>query len=127
MSSKARHILVVDDEPGICAAIKMMFQHDGHRVEVAHNAKDALALLELHPFSLVTTDYNMHGMKGDELAAVIKQSRPHLPVIMITAHAYALKSSGQPLPGVDCLVSKPFLLADLRAAVAQFPPRPPAG
>lgn len=123
MNKKVRHILVVDDEPNICTALKLMFRHDGHRVEMAHNATDALALLELHPFDLVTTDYNMAGMKGDELAVLIKQRRPHLPVIMITAHAYAMQASGRDLPGVDHLVSKPFLLADLRAAVAQVAPK----
>jgi CheY-like chemotaxis protein len=53
-------------------------------------------------------------MKGDELAAVIKQRLPHQPIIMITAYAEVLKSSGNPLTGVDGIISKPFLLADLR-------------
>ena len=36
-----KRILVVDDEPFVCDAVKMMLDFDGHVVETAHNAKDA--------------------------------------------------------------------------------------
>ena len=58
-------------------------------------------------------------MKGDELAATIKARAPGQPVIMITAYAEMLQSSGNPLKGVDHMISKPFLLDDLRAAIAK--------
>jgi CheY-like chemotaxis protein len=116
-------ILVVDDETAVCGAIKMMLQFDGHEVQTANGSKEALSLLERSEFDLVTVDYAMAGMKGDELAAAIKQGRPKLPVIMITAYAEMLKSSGNLLAGVDCLVSKPFLLEDLRQAIVRVLPR----
>ena len=109
---------MVDDEPAVCDAIKMMLQFDGHAVQTANGSKEALALLEQGKFDLVTVDYAMVGMKGDELAAVIKQRLPHQPIIMISAYAEMLKSSGNPLTGVDFMISKPFLLADLREAIA---------
>ena len=111
-------ILVVDDEPAVCDAIKMMLKFDGHEVQTANGSKDALSLLEKGKFDLITVDYALPGMKGDELAAIIKQRLPHQPIIMITAYAEMLKSSGNPLPGVDFIISKPFLLKDLREAVA---------
>ena len=116
-----RQILVVDDEPAVCDAIKMMLQFDGHKVQTAHSAKEALALLEQATFDLVTTDYAMTGMKGDELAAIIKQRLPRQPIIMITAYAEMLKSTDEPLQ-VDDIISKPFLLTDLREAVAKVLP-----
>ena len=116
--NQARRILVVDDEPAVCDAIKMMLKFDGHEVQTAHGSNEALSLLEQGKFDLITVDYAMVGMKGDELAAVIKQRLPHQPIIMITAYAEMLKSSGNPLTGVDGIISKPFLLADLRQAIA---------
>ena len=116
--NQARRILVVDDEPAVCDAIKMMLKFDGHEVQTANGSKEALSLLENDKFDLVTVDYALVGTKGDELAAVIKQRLPHQPIIMITAHAEMLKSSGNPLTGVDDIISKPFLLADLRQAIA---------
>jgi len=115
--------LVVDDEPAVCDAIKMMLQFDGHEVQTVRGGKEALALLERDQFDLITVDYAMVGMKGDELATAIKQRLPNQPVIMITAYAEMLKSSGNPLTGVDGLVSKPFMLDDLRRAIARILPR----
>jgi CheY-like chemotaxis protein len=120
--NQVRRILVVDDEPAVCDAIKMMLKYDGHAVQTATGGKEALSLLEQGRFDLITVDYAMAGMKGDELAAVIKQRLPHQPIIMITAHAEMLKSSGDPLAGVDFILSKPFLLKDLREAMVRVLP-----
>jgi CheY-like chemotaxis protein len=116
--NQVRQILVVDDEPAVRDAIKMMLKFDGHAVQTANGSKEALSLLEQGKFDLITVDYSMPGMKGDELAAVIKQRLPHQPIIMISAYAEMLKSSSNPLPGVDFILSKPFLLKDLREAMA---------
>ena len=115
--NQVRQILVVDDEPAVCDAIKMMLKFDGHAVQTATGSKEALSLLEQGRFDLVTVDYAMVGMKGDELAAVIKQRLPHQPIIMITAYAEILKSSSNPLTGVDFILSKPFSLEALREAI----------
>jgi two-component system response regulator GlrR len=112
-----RQLLVVDDEPAVCGAIKMLLEFDGHAVETAASAREALALLEQRRFDVVFTDYSMAEMKGDKLAIAIKQRHPALPVVMITAHADVLKASGNPLSGVDFLINKPFLLEDLRQAI----------
>ena len=114
-----KRILVVDDEPFVCEAVKMMLTFDGHSVKTTNSAKEALTLLEAEKFDLVITDFAMPAMKGDELAAAIKARHPHQPVIMITAYAEMLQSSGNALPGVDCLIGKPFLLENLREAIAK--------
>jgi Response regulator containing CheY-like receiver, AAA-type ATPase, and DNA-binding domains len=114
-----KRILVVDDEPFVCDAVRMMLTFDGHEVRTANSGKDALSILRGEQFDLVITDFAMPAMKGDELATRIKSEFPRQPVIMITAYAEMLQSSGNPLPGVDRLISKPFLLDDLREAIAQ--------
>lgn len=123
-----KRILVVDDEPFVCEAVKMMLNFDGHVVETAHNAKEALAMFEEGKFDLVITDFAMPAMKGDELAAAIKARAPKQPVVMITAYAEMLQSSGNPLKGVDFIIGKPFLLENLREAIAKAsPPEPQDG
>ncbi len=117
-----RRILVVDDEPAVCNAIKMMLEFDGHEVQTAGSGNEALSLLEQGKFDAVFTDYSMPEMKGDALAIAIKQRLPGQPVVMVTAHADVLKASGNPLTGVDFLINKPFLMEDLRTAVATVLP-----
>ncbi|HWW02620.1 MAG TPA: response regulator [Candidatus Acidoferrum sp.] len=117
-----RRILVVDDEPFVCDAVKMMLAFDGHVVETASSAKEALELFDQGKFDLVFTDFAMPDMKGDELAAALKARNPGQPVVLITAYAEMLRFTGNPLSGIDCVISKPFLLEDLRAAIAKATP-----
>jgi CheY-like chemotaxis protein len=114
-----KRILVVDDEPFVCDAVKMMLEFDGHTIETASGGKDALAQFEKGKFDLVITDYAMPGMKGNELAAQIRVLDPKQPIVMITAYAEMLAANQTPLDAVDCVISKPFLLEDLRAAITK--------
>jgi CheY-like chemotaxis protein len=118
----AWQILVVDDEPSICKILKMLLEKDGHKVQTANSGGEALVLLEQDDFDLVTTDFSMLGMKGDTLAATIKQHRPKLPVLMISANAVIAKSFGNPLVGVDLVISKPFVVEELREAIDKLLP-----
>jgi CheY-like chemotaxis protein len=112
-------ILVVDDEPAICASIKMLLEHDGHKVQTANSGEEALSRLEQERFDLVTTDFSMEGLKGDALAVAIKQRLPNQPVLMISANGAIAQSFGEPLPGVDMVISKPFSMEDLREAITK--------
>jgi CheY-like chemotaxis protein len=115
-------ILVVDDEPTVARAVKMLLEHDGHTVQTADNGEAALATLELGKFDLVITDYSMQGMKGVQLAARIKERQPDLPVIMATAFAEDFNIFGKPSGGVDFVIGKPFSQKELREVVAQACP-----
>jgi CheY-like chemotaxis protein len=116
------HILVVDDEPTVARAIKMLLEHDGHTVETADGGEAALAILEHGKFDLIITDYSMQGMKGVELAALIKQRLPDQRIIMATAFAADFNNSGKPAAGVNLVISKPFSQKELREAVAKVLP-----
>ena len=117
---------MVDDEPFVCEAVRMMLAFDGHQVETADGGEAALKLLDSEKFDLVITDYAMPNMKGDQLAAAIKARDPQQPVVLITAYAEMLHSSGNPLKGVDFMISKPFLLENLREAIAKTTSTKPA-
>jgi len=117
-----RRILIVDDEPFVCDAVKLMLEFDGHHVETASNGKEALKIFEKGKFDLVVTDWKMPEMSGDQLADTIKNLVPEQPIVMITAHAEMLQSTNISLKSVDAIVPKPFLLDDLRKAIAKVTP-----
>jgi CheY-like chemotaxis protein len=112
-----RNILVVDDQPLVCDAVRMLLAYDGHTVETAHSAKEALGMFAKGKYAVVFTDYYMPPFDGDKLALELKALDPQQPVIMITAHAEQLHN--RPPEGVDCLVSKPFQLEHLRGALTK--------
>jgi CheY-like chemotaxis protein len=119
VGKSGRRILVVDDEPSVCRAIKMLLEIDGHEVCVADGARAALDLFEAGTFDLVITDYSMPDMKGDEFSILIKERRPAQRILMITAFGGELKASGKLNGVVDALIDKPFSFTDLRAATAR--------
>ncbi len=114
-----RRILVVDDEPFVCEAVKMLLDFDRHMVETARGAREALERFALAKYDLIITDFEMPEIKGDALAIAIKERDPNQPVVMITAYAEMLQASKNPLTGVNYIISKPFTLESLRKAVGQ--------
>jgi CheY-like chemotaxis protein len=112
-------ILVVDDEPTVCKAIQMMLKYFGHEVQVAGGGAVALAVFETRPFDLVITDYLMPEMRGDQLVTHIRQRRPDQRIILATAFAEDFLAHGKSGGGVDYVLTKPFSLEELRAAIAK--------
>ena len=112
-----KRILLVDDQQSVREAIALLLSLDNHTVVEAANGAEALALYKPGHFDLVITDFQMPEMKGNELAAKIKQAWPAQPVLMITAYAEQLGHANNP---VDALLDKPFQLKDLRRVMAEL-------
>jgi CheY-like chemotaxis protein len=64
-----KRILLVDDEPSVRGAFRMMLEIDDHTVTEASNGAEALELFTKGQFDLVTTDFDMPVMKGNVLAS----------------------------------------------------------
>lgn len=110
-------ILVADDEPIVRRSLKMLLEHDGHKVLAVESGEAALAQLAQGRFDLVITDFSMPGMHGDQLVARIRAIRPDQSIIMATAFVEEYKVFGQACGRVDALLLKPFSLAELREAM----------
>ncbi len=86
-------ILVVDDEPDIAELFRRRFRRElrsqAYVFHFAASGEAALALLEqgIEPeLMLILSDINMPGMNGMELLRRVKELKPELPVVMITAY-----------------------------------------
>ena len=119
-TNRGKKILLVDDEPSVSKSIKMLLEHEGFKVQIAENGKEALALYEQDRFDLVITDFSMPGMTGGELAVRIKKLRPNQPIILATASIYLIDQAISPVRLVDGVLDKPFSLQDLREAIARI-------
>jgi PAS domain S-box-containing protein len=82
------HLLVVDDDRGICNSLKEILESDGCRVEVAHDGVEALARIAGTKFDLMLSDVVMPNMDGHELYLKVQEQHPDLPVLMMTAFHY---------------------------------------
>ena len=81
---KPQRILWADDEIDLLKPHIMFLRNRGYDLQTANNGRDALETAMAEPFDLIILDENMPGLTGLETLAMIKQKRPHTPVIMIT-------------------------------------------
>ncbi|HEX9286652.1 MAG TPA: response regulator, partial [Thermoanaerobaculia bacterium] len=82
----ARRVLVVDDDPGIRDALRMILEYEGYQVATAAEGKTALATLEADRIDAVLLDIKMPGMDGLEILDRIVEREGAPPVLMISGH-----------------------------------------
>lgn len=83
------HILVVDDEEEVCAALKRRLQREGHEVETASSAEEACNLLRTRSqaFDVVVTDMAMEQPdSGLEVLSTAISRDLFTEVIVLTAY-----------------------------------------
>ena len=84
MAARDMHILCVDDEEIPLTLRKLVLQKQGYHVMTANSAAEALQILERCHVDLVLSDQLMPGGTGAELAKAIKQTRPDMPVVLVS-------------------------------------------
>jgi CheY-like chemotaxis protein len=80
-------ILFVDDHEVLARLSCEILQTQGYRAEYAYSGAEALAKFEESSFDALVTDFRMDDMNGVELARLIRQKAPDLPVIVVTGFA----------------------------------------
>jgi len=81
-----RTLLIVDDEPGIRAALTRMLRHDGYRILTASSGAEGLELLAVNPVQVIISDQRMPGMSGTEFFGTVKQLYPDTVRIILSGY-----------------------------------------
>jgi len=115
------NILVVDDDPAIGDLVAQMLAADGHRVRVTSDPHEAMRDSISEFFDLVVTDQSMPLMNGEDLAVVIKSSRPTTRILLITGFGTEGFNRGD----LDSVLAKPFTAESLRCGIAEAFASPP--
>ena len=115
-------VLVVDDDLGICRSLQELLQKDRCSVATAPSGTKAMEVLAKSEFDLILSDVVMPDMDGYALYHAVKESRPDLPVILMTAFHYdkdhIIKRSC--LEGLQCVIfKKPIDPERLRKIILQ--------
>ena len=118
------HILVVDDEPDVESMFRQQFRRDLRSgrfiMEFALSAPAALERVRAiadPSLILILSDINMPGMTGLEMLPKVKELRPDVPVIMITAYGDADTKRYAIAQGASGLLTKPIDFALLRQEI----------
>jgi DNA-binding NtrC family response regulator len=123
MPETLNRVLVVDDEPGMRAALEAHFLRRNWRVDTAANASEALQKFRrtLHP--LVVTDIRMPGSDGFSVMREARALAPQTAVILLTAFA-SVPDAVTAMKGGACdYLVKPVAFEQLEAAAERILPR----
>ena len=102
------HILVIDDEKGLCRMLETILGDLGYQVTVFTDPVEAVKRYEPQKYSMVITDIKMPGMNGIEVLQKIKQRDAGVPVLVITGYATVDLSIQAIRNGAFDILTKPF-------------------
>jgi len=120
--TRAKSVLVVDDDPDIRGALQTVLQKAGYRVLTANDGNMGLAVAEREAPDLVVVDMMMPKKSGFLVLEKLK-SRPDGPkVIMITGNEGSRHKAYAEVLGVDEYLRKPFEMAKLLEAAQRLCP-----
>ena len=121
MENTSHLILCVDDEVVGLRVRKILLERAGYQVLTAPDGYSGLELFATHPIDVVVLDYSMPGMHGGEVARKMRQAKPDIPILLLSAYVdlpaevsslvdvYMTKGEGAPalLQNLDSLLSVP--------------------
>ena len=109
MKPASNLVLCVDDEQVGLQIRKILLERAGYRVLTAPDGPSGLALFSAEPVQAVVLDYSMPGMHGGEVATRMRQIKPGVPILLLSAYIglppevislvdlYMIKGEGPPL------------------------------
>jgi CheY-like chemotaxis protein len=116
-------ILVADDEDAVRTFVTRALTHDGHDVDAVADGAEALEALEAQaksdepPYNLLLTDIVMPRMDGIALALKVAKDFPTLRVLMMTGYPNEKQRAHNLETLIHDVVTKPFSLQEICAAV----------
>ncbi len=113
-------ILIIDDEPSVADALRLILGDEGYPVLVAANGCDGLELARREEVRLVITDLRLPDISGLEVLCALRRERPDVAVILISSHGTPELFARAERDGAAAVLSKPFAPSDIIRLVDQI-------
>jgi two-component system, cell cycle response regulator DivK len=112
-------ILIIEDDEATAQLIASVLRSLDHDLLFAVNATQALALVQENELSLILLDMRMPGMKGWELAPILRDepNASHIPIIAVSVQIDVSDPKRALEVGCDDYIAKPFNINHLRDCV----------
>ncbi len=116
---KENSILIVDDEKNIRLTLSQALEAPEVEADTAANGEEALAKLKAKEFDLILLDLKMPGMDGMEVLRRVREFRPDIRVIILTAYG-TIESAVEAMKlGAVDFIQKPFSPDEIRGLVSR--------
>jgi CheY-like chemotaxis protein len=86
LSQNGHVVLCVDDEVVGLQVRKLILERSGYTVLTALDGPTGLTLFNDHTIDAVVLDYSMPGMHGGEVAAKMRETKPEVPILLLSAY-----------------------------------------
>jgi CheY-like chemotaxis protein len=86
VAKKTRLILCVDDEVVGLRVRRILLERAGYEVLTAPDGVSGIELFASEPIDAVVLDYSMPGMHGGEVARRMRQAKPNIPILLLSAY-----------------------------------------
>lgn len=86
VENKTHLVLCVDDEVVGLRVRKILLERAGYQVLTAADGHAGLELFTNEPIEAVVLDYSMPGMHGGEVAKKMRQTKPEVPILLLSAY-----------------------------------------
>ena len=110
-------ILIVEDESRIASFLEKGLKANGFATRVAPDGETALGLVRAGEYDLVVLDIGLPGRDGFEVLEELREKRPSLPVVILTARDSVRDTVAGLEGGADDYITKPFRFEELLARV----------
>lgn len=110
------HILVVEDDRGVAEGLRDIFSHQGYRVSLAENGREAMAAVRTGDIDMAVLDVSLGADSGYDLCLEIRQFSP-LPILFLTARSSEWELVRGFRSGGDDYLTKPFRMRELLVRV----------
>lgn len=114
---KNKRLLIIEDDINILAGLEDNLIAEGYNVTTASDGNSGLELAINKVVDLVLLDIMLPGINGFEICKKIRQIKPTLPIIMITARGAEMDKIAGLDYGADDYITKPFSLSLLLARI----------
>ncbi|TMN22020.1 response regulator [Lentibacillus cibarius] len=108
-----KHILVVDDQPGIRMLLKEILTSEGYQVTTAETGKEALDSLHEGTFDLLMLDYKLPVIDGAQVLEQLEQEKITVPAIVMSGLSENLAKESEQFGMVKKVIAKPFNVTDI--------------
>ncbi len=123
MDPSTTRVLIVDDDRDISSLLSALMNKEGLSSMMAHDGETALGMVQLARPDMMLVDVKMPGIDGMEVLKRVRETDPHLPVVLITAYADISASVAAMRAGAYDYLAKPFdhseVIRVVRTALAE--------
>lgn len=110
-------ILLVDDEESVLKSLGTLFETEGHSVARVPDGEEAIRRLDARQYDVMVTDLRMAPMDGMALIRQVKEKRPAMPIVVISAYTSDATVQQSLESGCAAYIKKPFKIGELLNAI----------